>query len=144
MRFARKHLRVTPTLEGEKFLVRRDGLVWATPLMLALVMVEATDLVFAVDSIPAIFAITTEPFIVYTSNVFAILGLRALYFALAGILPRFVYLKHGLSVVLMLVGTKMLLVDVWKVPTALALAATVGVIGGSILLSLRHTRPTPS
>jgi tellurite resistance protein TerC len=144
LRFARKHFRVTEKLEGEKFLVRRDGLLWATPLMLALLMVEVTDLVFAVDSIPAIFAITTDPFIVYTSNVFAILGLRALYFALAGILPRFVYLKHGLSIVLMLVGIKMLLVDVWKVPTAMALAATVGVIGGSILLSMWKTREQPA
>jgi tellurite resistance protein TerC len=140
LKWARKRFRITETLEGERFWVRRNGMLWATPLFLALLMVEATDLVFAVDSIPAIFAITTDPFIVYTSNVFAILGLRALYFALAGVLPRFIYLKHGLSIVLMLVGVKMLLVDVWKVPTALALAATVGIIGGSIVLSWWKTR----
>lgn len=140
LRFARRRFRITEAFEGERFFVRRSGLLYATPLFLALLMVEATDLVFAVDSIPAIFAITTDPFIVYTSNVFAILGLRALYFALAGIMHRFVYLKHGLSLVLMLVGAKMLLVDIWKVPTALALAATVLVIGGSIVLSLLRTR----
>ncbi|MDQ4060036.1 MAG: TerC family protein [Pseudomonadota bacterium] len=140
VRFVKHRFRVTEDYEGERFWVRRGGQLYATPLFLALVMVEATDLVFAVDSIPAIFAITADPFIVYTSNVFAILGLRALYFALAGIIDRFRYLKHGLSLVLVLVGIKMMLVDVWKIPTGVALGATVAIIGGSILLSLWQTR----
>jgi tellurite resistance protein TerC len=140
LRLARRWFRTSDQIEGERFFVRRNGALLATPLFLALVMVEATDLVFAIDSIPAIFAITSDPFIVYTSNVFAILGLRALYFALGGLTDRFVYLKHGLSIVLVIVGIKMLLVDIWKVPTAVALAATVAVVGGSILLSLWRTR----
>lgn len=140
LRLARRWFRTSDQIEGERFFVRRNGALLATPLFLALVMVEATDLVFAIDSIPAIFAITSDPFIVYTSNVFAILGLRALYFALGGLTDRFVYLKHGLSIVLVIVGIKMLLVDIWKVPTAAALAATVAVVGGSILLSLWRTR----
>lgn len=140
LRLARRWFRTSDQIEGERFFVRRNGVLLATPLFLALVMVEATDLVFAIDSIPAIFAITSDPFIVYTSNVFAILGLRALYFALGGLTDRFVYLKHGLSIVLVIVGIKMLLVDIWKVPTAAALAATVAVVGGSILLSLWRTR----
>lgn len=140
IRFCRKHFRVTETYEGKSFFVRRNKLLYMTPLFLALILVEFTDLIFAVDSIPAIFAITTDPFIVYTSNVFAILGLRALYFALAGIIHRFEYLKYGLALVLVLVGTKMVLVDVWKMPTPLALGLTVSLIGGSILLSLWKTR----
>ncbi|HYH17022.1 MAG TPA: DUF475 domain-containing protein, partial [Azospirillum sp.] len=113
----------------------------ATPMLLVLVMVEATDLMFALDSVPAIFAVTSDPFIVYTSNVFAILGLRSLYFALSGIIHRFAYLKYGLSLVLVFIGTKMVLIDVWKVPTALALGVTATLIGGSVLLSLIKTRP---
>jgi tellurite resistance protein TerC len=140
LKLARRWLRTTDRVDGERFFVRQNGVLLATPLFLALVLVEATDLVFAVDSIPAIFAITNDPFIVYTSNVFAILGLRALYFALGGLIDRFVYLKHGLSIVLVIVGIKMLLVDVWKVPTAAALTLTVAVVGGSILLSLWRTR----
>ena len=140
IRFCRKRFRVTETYEGKSFFVRRNKLLYMTPLFLALILVEFTDLIFAVDSIPAIFAITTDPFIVYTSNVFAILGLRALYFALAGIIHRFEYLKYGLALVLVLVGTKMVLVDVWKMPTPLALGLTVSLIGGSILLSLWKTR----
>jgi tellurite resistance protein TerC len=144
VRFVRRHFPVTEGYEGKRFLVRRDGVLMLTPLFLALVMVETTDLIFAVDSIPAILAITQDPFIVYTSNVFAILGLRALYFALAAVIDRFVYLKVGLSLVLVFVGTKMMLVDVWKVPTALALGVTVALIGGSIVLSLLRTRPAAS
>ncbi len=140
IRFCRKRFRVTEGFEGKAFFVRRNGLLYLTPLFLALILVEVTDLIFAVDSIPAIFAITTDPFIVYTSNVFAILGLRALYFALAGIIHRFEYLKYGLALVLVVVGSKMVLVDIWKMPTALALGITAGLIGGSILLSLWKTR----
>ncbi|MDX2144263.1 MAG: TerC family protein [Rhodospirillaceae bacterium] len=140
VKWVRNHFPVTDAYHGEKFWVRQNG-VWAlTPLFLALIMVEVTDLVFAVDSIPAIFAITTDPFIVYTSNVFAILGLRALYFALAGVIRRFKYLKYGLALVLVVVGTKMTLVDIWKMPTLLALGITVSLIGGSILYSLYRTR----
>jgi tellurite resistance protein TerC len=140
IRYARRHLRITEGYEGERFWVRRNGVLWFTPLFLVLMLVEFTDLVFAVDSIPAIFAITTDPFIVYTSNVFAILGLRSLYFALAGIIGQFHYLRYGLSLVLVVVGTKMVLVDVWKMPTALALGLTAGLIGGSILLSILRPR----
>ena len=99
---------------------------------------------FALDSVPAIFAVTDDPFIVYTSNVFAILGLRSLYFALAGIIHRFSYLKYGLSLVLVFIGTKMILIDIWKVPTALALGVTATLIGGSIVLSLIKTRNDPA
>jgi len=140
VKFVRSRFPMTEGYEGEKFWVRRNGVLFITPLFLALIMIEITDLVFAVDSIPAIFAITTDPFIVYTSNVFAILGLRALYFALAGVIRRFKYLKIGLALVLMLVGTKMTLVDIWKMPTWLALGLTVTLIGGSIIYSLYKTR----
>ena len=140
----RKRLRITEGYEGEKFWVRRDGVLWFTPLFLVLMLVEFTDLVFAVDSIPAIFAITTDPFIVYTSNVFAILGLRSLYFALAGIIGKFHYLRYGLSLVLVVVGLKMVLVDVWKMPTALALGLTATLIGGSIVLSLLRPKREPA
>jgi tellurite resistance protein TerC len=134
---------VTEGYHGKHFFIRRDGLLFATPLFLVLMMVEFTDLVFAVDSIPAIIAITTDPFIVYTSNVFAILGLRALYFALAGIVPRFVYLKYGLSLVLVVIGFKMIANYLYGgkfVPTELALLITSVLVGGSIALSLLRTR----
>jgi tellurite resistance protein TerC len=142
----RRHFRVTEELVGNHFFVRRDGLLYMTPLMLVLILVEVTDLVFAVDSIPAIFAITTDPFIVYTSNVFAILGLRALYFALVGIIHRFHYLKYGLSLVLMVVGAKMLL-NAWfgakVIPTEVALLITAMLIGGSMLISVVKTKALP-
>lgn len=144
--FLRGRFRVTEDFVGNRFFVRRDGLLYMTPLMLVLILVEVTDLVFAVDSIPAIFAITTDPFIVYTSNVFAILGLRALYFALVGIIHRFHYLKYGLSLVLMVVGAKMLL-NAWfgakVVPTEVALLITAALIGGSMLYSMYKTRGLP-
>ena len=108
----------------------------ATPLFVVLVLVETTDLIFAVDSIPAIFAITEDPFIVYTSNIFAILGLRALYFLLAGVVHKFHYLKLGLSVVLVFVGAKMLLVDVYKIPVGISLGVIALVLTGSVLASL--------
>ncbi len=143
LRFVRGRLRLTEGSQGKRFFVRRDGVLFATPLFLVLLMVELTDLVFAVDSIPAIIAITTDPFIVYTSNVFAILGLRALYFALAGIVPRFVYLKYALSLVLIVVGGKMIANYFYGgkfVPTELALLITAVLIGGSIAFSLLKTR----
>ncbi len=118
--------------DGQKFFIRREGKSYATLLMLVLVVVETTDVIFAIDSIPAIFAITDDPFIVYTSNVFAILGLRALYFMLAGVMEMFVYLKVGLSFVLCFVGAKMMLVDIYKIP----IGASLSVIGGVLLLSI--------
>jgi tellurite resistance protein TerC len=127
---------VTQEFAGGKFTVVRNGRRYATPLLLALVAVEVTDLIFAVDSVPAIFAITWDPFIVFTSNIFAILGLRSLYFLLAGVITRFVYLKVGLSFVLIFVGAKMLLMDVYKVPIAASLAIIAGLLGLSVVASL--------
>jgi tellurite resistance protein TerC len=145
VRLVRRHFRVTEDYQGHSFFVRRDGHLYLTPLMVVLILVEVTDVVFALDSIPAIFAITTDPFIVYTSNVFAILGLRALYFALAGIIHRFHYLKYGLSLVLMVVGAKMLINAAFGnvIPTEAALAVTAVLIGGSIVVSMLKTRGRP-
>ncbi len=134
---------VTPELEGDRFTVLREGKRYATPLLLALVAVEVTDLIFAVDSIPAIFAITTDPFIVFTSNIFAILGLRSLYFLLAGVITKFVYLKVGLSVVLIFVGAKMLLMDLYKVPILASLGIIAGILGLSIVLSFLKPPSAP-
>ncbi|MBU1357438.1 MAG: TerC family protein [Gammaproteobacteria bacterium] len=147
LKFLRRHMRVTDTLHGNAFWVRQadpaTGKVvrWATPLFLALVLIEFVDLVFAVDSVPAIFAITTDPFIVYTSNIFAILGLRALYFALAAMIHRFKYLKYALALVLVFIGTKIFLVGfIGKFPPALSLTITFGLIAGGVLVSLWKTR----
>jgi len=144
LKFLRRRLPVTENYEGTRFLVRRDGALYVTPLFLVLVMVEFTDLVFAVDSIPAILAITQDPFIVYASNVMAILGLRALYFALAGIVKRFVYLKYALSLILVLVGLKMTVNHLYGgkvIPTEAALLVTAVLILGAIGLSLLRTLP---
>jgi len=127
---------------ADKFTVLREGRRYATPLLLALVTVEVTDLVFAVDSIPAIFAITSDPFIVFTSNIFAILGLRSLYFLLAGVITKFAYLKVGLSLVLIFVGAKMLIVDLYEVPIAASLIAIAAILAVSIIVSLLKA-PTP-
>jgi tellurite resistance protein TerC len=145
VRLIRRRFRVTEGYEGNKFCVRRNGLLYLTPLMVVLILVEVSDVVFALDSIPAIFAITTDPFIVYTSNVFAILGLRALYFALVGIIHRFHYLKYGLSLVLMVVGAKMLINAAFGkvIPTEAALLVTALLIGGSMLVSVLKTRGLP-
>ncbi len=140
VRLARKLIPVTGEYHGQNFVVRKDGRWWATPLLLVLLMVESTDVVFAVDSIPAIFAITSDPFIVYTSNVFAILGLRSLYFLLAGVVGKFHYLKLGLSVVLVFVGVKMLLTDVANVPIGVSLGVIAGVIAASVVLSIVRSR----
>lgn len=143
LRLLERRLPVTDGYRGKAFAVREGGRWMLTPLALVLIMVELTDLVFALDSIPAIFAVTDDPFIVYTANVFAILGLRAMYFALSGVIHRFRYLKHGLSIVLMIVGAKMLANYVAggkAVPVEYALALTGLVIGGSIALSLWKTR----
>jgi len=144
--FVSKRLRVIKGYEGDRFFVRCSGALFATPLFLALILVEVSDLVFAIDSIPAILAISQDPFIVFTSNVFAILGLRALYFALADIVPRFRYLKYGLSLVLVLIGGKMI-VNGWfgekTIPTEIALLLTALLIGGAIAFSMIKTRKAP-
>jgi tellurite resistance protein TerC len=135
---------VTHELDGGRFTVVRGGRRHATPLLITLVAVEVTDLVFAVDSIPAIFAVTTDPFIVFTSNIFAILGLRSLYFLLAGVITRFVYLKVGLALVLVFVGAKMLLADLYKIPIAASLGVIATILAVSVVASLRATsRPAP-
>jgi tellurite resistance protein TerC len=136
VRLARRWLPLTQRYDGQRFWTVENGRRVATPLFLVLLLVEFTDLVFAIDSIPAIFAITSDPFLVYTSNVMAILGLRSMYFLLAGVVHKFVYLKFGLSLVLVFVGAKMMLIDVFKVPTAVSLLVIASVIGGSIALSL--------
>jgi tellurite resistance protein TerC len=132
MRTARRFLRVTNQYDGQKFFTRENGLSVATPLFLVLLLVEFTDLVFAVDSIPAIFAVTTDPFLVYTSNVFAILGLRSMYFLLAGVVDKFVYLKYGLAAILTFVGIKMLIADFYHVPIPLSLGFIVGTLAATI------------
>ena len=125
---------------GSRFSVVKNGRRFATPLLLVLVAIEATDLVFAVDSIPAIFAVTRDPFIVFTSNIFAILGLRAMYFLLADVVARFQYLKIGLALVLVFVGTKMLIVDLYKIPIVISLLVVASLIAGSVVVSLLATR----
>ncbi|MFK3710082.1 TerC family protein [Leclercia adecarboxylata] len=132
VRWIRGHLRMTDTIENEHFFVRKNGLLFATPLLLVLIMVELSDVIFAVDSIPAIFAVTTDPFIVLTSNLFAILGLRAMYFLLAGVAERFSMLKYGLSVILVFIGIKMMIVDFYHIPIGISL----GVVFGILVLTL--------
>ncbi|ALN18133.1 integral membrane protein TerC [Ectopseudomonas mendocina] len=149
VKFLRKHLRVTDELHGQRFFVRQDdgkgrSVLWVTPLFLALILIECADLVFAIDSVPAIFAITQDPFIVYTSNIFAILGLRALYFALAALIHRFAYLKYALALVLVFIGAKIFLVGIiGKIPAAVSLSVTLGLLIGGVLLSLYKTRGQP-
>lgn len=150
LRWMQRHLRVTPTLHGQHFWVRTqlpDGR-WqrqATPLLLALVLIESADLVFAVDSVPAVFAITQDPFIVYTSNIFAILGLRALYFALAAMIHRFHYLKYALAAVLVFIGAKIFFVGfIGKVPAAVSLGVTFGLLAAGVLVSWWKTRGSTS
>jgi tellurite resistance protein TerC len=140
IRIFRRFMRVTKDYQGEHFFVRQAGVLMATPLFLVLLMVESTDLIFAVDSIPAIFAVTTDPFIVFTSNVFAILGLRSLYFILAGAVNQFHYLKLGLSAVLTFVGVKMLASEWYKLPTAISLLIIVLILGIAIIASLIRAR----
>lgn len=141
IRVFKKFMPITPHLQEDNFFVKLNGKRFATPLFLVLILIETTDLIFAVDSIPAILAITQDQFIVYTSNVFAILGLRSLYFALAGVVDRFWLLSYGLAVVLVFVGIKMLLIDVYKIPIEWSLVFIAITITGSILLSLRIRKP---
>jgi tellurite resistance protein TerC len=137
VRWFKKLMPVTPEYRGDKFFVRENGIRMATPLFVVLLLVEFTDLIFAVDSIPAIFAVTKDPFIVYTSNVFAILGLRSLYFALAGVMDKFHYLKIGLGVVLSFVGVKMILAHTaWKIDTLVSLGVIVLILTTSVVWSL--------
>jgi tellurite resistance protein TerC len=144
LRWMRGHLALTDGFRGERFTVLEHGKRWYTPLFVVMVLVAVTDVVFAVDSIPAIFAITADPFIVLTSNVFAILGLRALYFVLADLAGRFHLLSYGLAVVLMFVGTKMLLVDVWKIPVAWSLATVAAILAASVVASLLARPAAPA
>ena len=136
----KRHLPLTPDYRGEKFWVRENGVRMFTPLFLVLIMIELSDLIFAVDSIPAIFAITTDPFIVFTSNIFAILGLRAMYFMLEGLADRFHLLKYGLAMVLVFVGAKMLIVDFYKIPIGFSLGIVGLIIATFMFASLWVTR----
>lgn len=140
VRWLRRHYPITEKLEGEKFFTVRNGVRFATPLLLVLVLIEFTDLIFAVDSIPAIFAVTTDPFIVLTSNVFAILGLRAMYFLLADFADRFPLLKYGLALILVFIGGKMLLIDIYKIPVMASLLVVGAILAVSIGASMLVTR----
>jgi tellurite resistance protein TerC len=145
VRWFKRFMPVTPDYRGDRFFVRENGVRFATPLFVVLLLVEITDLIFAVDSIPAIFAVTTDTFIVYTSNVFAILGLRSLYFALAGVMGKFHHLKTGLGIILGFVGVKMLLGhSEWKIPTLTSLAVIVVVLAASVAASLIFPRKAPA
>ncbi len=144
--FCRKYMRITKDLHGSKFAVSLHGKLWFTSLMLALVVVNVVDIIFAVDSVPAILALTTDPYIVFTSNIFAILGLRALYFALDAMLNRFEYLKYALSIVLIFIGSKIFIADFLHMenfPPELSLVITVSILGMGILISLYKTRHDP-
>jgi tellurite resistance protein TerC len=136
VKLVRKLFPFTPTFEGDKFFVRRDAKLWATPLFLVVILIEATDLIFAVDSIPAILAISDDSFIVYTSNVFAILGLRSLYFALSGVEKYFRYLKFGLSAILIFVGVKMIITDFYKIPVDLSLIVIAFILAIAMISSV--------
>jgi len=140
LKFARRHLRISQNHHGEEFTVMQGGVRYFTPLFLVLILIETSDLVFAVDSIPAIFAITTDPFIVFTSNIFAIMGLRALYFLLADVADRFHLLKYGLAMVLAFIGAKMLIAPWYHVPVAASLVVVAVLIGTSVIASLIATR----
>ena len=140
LKWLKNHMRFTDDYHGDKFWIMKNGVRWFTPMFLVLALIEFSDVIFAMDSIPAIFAVTSDPFIVFTSNIFAILGLRALYFLLADIANRFHLLKYGLALVLMFVGTKMLIVDWYKIPIAVSLAVVLAVLSTSILLSMISTR----
>jgi len=139
LKLARRIIPITPSFEGDNFFVKKDHKTWATPLFLVVILIETTDLIFAVDSIPAILAISDDSFIVYTSNVFAILGLRSLYFALAGIEKYFIYLKYGLSAILVFVGVKMCIADLFKIPIEVSLI----VIGFILMIAMVSSRLFP-
>lgn len=136
LRLFRRFVPITPHYQEEKFLVKQGGWYWATPLFVVLLVIETTDVIFAVDSVPAVLAISLDPFIVYSSNIFAILGLRALYFALAGVMEMFDYLDYGLSLILVFVGAKMLLADFYEIPVGLALGVIAAILVVSIIISI--------
>ena len=140
LKWLRKHMRITPTLQQDKFFVRQNGVLWATPLFLVLILVEASDIIFAVDSIPAIFAVTTDPFIVLTANLMAILGLRAMFFLLSGAATKMHYLPYGLGLILLFIGFKMLMLDVFHMPIWISLGFIVLVLTITAWLSIRHSR----
>jgi tellurite resistance protein TerC len=140
VRFARKHLRVSDEYDGNRFFVRKNGVRYATPLFLVLLVIEATDVLFAADSIPAVLAITKDAFIVYTSNVFAILGLRALYFALAGLMQMFHYLDEGVAVILLFVGGKMIAEHWYDIPTWISLVVIIVILGIAVVASVLHRK----
>jgi len=137
LKWIRGHMKISPAYDGEKFFTVRDGVKMATPLFVVILLIGIVDIVFAVDSIPAIFAITMDPYVVLTSNVFAILGLRAMYFLLAGMHERFHLLSYGLAIVLVFIGTKMLLLDVYKIPVSWSLGITLVVLVATMVLSLK-------
>ena len=139
IKFLKRNFKITNNYHGEKFFVKIDGKTWITPLFVVLIFIEFTDLIFAVDSIPAIFAVTTDPFIVYTSNIFAILGLRALYFILVDMADRFELLKYGLAIILMFIGVKLLIMEFFKIPILLSLGFVIGVLAISIIASIKKT-----
>jgi tellurite resistance protein TerC len=144
LRIMRRVIRVTPDFDGQKFFTRRNGALWATPLFAALVVIETSDIMFAIDSVPAILAITTDTFIVFTSNAFAIMGLRSLYFLLAGLIERFEYLKYGLAALLAFAGLKMLLSDIVHLDVWLSLGIIVAILLASVAISLLATRDRPA
>ncbi|MGY0163385.1 TerC family protein [Edwardsiella tarda] len=146
VRWLRRHLRMTDRIESEHLFTRRNGVLFATPLLLVLILVELSDVIFAVDSIPAIFAVTTDPFLVLTSNLFAILGLRAMYFLLAGVAERFSLLKYGLAAILTFIGIKMLIIDFYHIPIAISLATVAGILALTLLINawVNHRRATRS
>ena len=140
LKWLRKHLRITPQLQGDKFFIRQNGVLWFTPLFLVLILVEASDVIFAVDSIPAIFAVTSDPFIVLTANLMAILGLRAMFFLLSGAASKMHYLPYGLGIILLFIGFKMLMLDVFHMPIWISLSFIVIVLSITAWLSVRHNK----
>ena len=140
LKWLRKHMRITPQMHGNKFFVRQNGMLWATPLFLVLILVEASDVIFAVDSIPAIFAVTSDPFIVLTANLMAILGLRAMFFLLSGAATKMHYLPYGLGIILVFIGFKMLMLDVFHMPIWISLGFIVLVLTITAILTIRYSK----
>ncbi len=140
LKWLRKHMRITPQMQDDKFFVRQNGVLWATPLFLVLILVEASDVIFAVDSIPAIFAVTTDPFIVLTANLMAILGLRAMFFLLSGAASKMHYLPYGLGLILVFIGFKMLMLDVFHMPIWISLGFIIITLAITAILSIRHSK----
>lgn len=140
LKWLRKHMRITPQMHGNKFFVRQNGMLWATPLFLVLILVEVSDVIFAVDSIPAIFAVTSDPFIVLTANLMAILGLRAMFFLLSGAATKMHYLPYGLGIILVFIGFKMLMLDVFHMPIWISLGFIVLVLTITAILSIRYSK----